>query len=84
MDIQHPAWVTGRGKPSRATVGTEDYDLDDGGVFTVDDEARATQAMDRLADTYGVTYDDEGNIDDESVDATATTDETAESGEDTS
>lgn len=70
VEIQHPAYVLQRGQPSRATVGTESYALDDDGVLSIEDEATAAQVMDRLADTYGVEYDDDGTIVSESVDAT--------------
>ena len=80
--IQHPAYFLQRGKPSRASVGTETYELDtDEGTFTVEDDAAAAEAMDRLADTYGVEYYDGGTIKDASVDATPTDETADESGE---
>lgn len=67
MEIKHPAYELDRGVPSRATVGTDDYEIDDEGYLSIDDEATAVRAMDRLASTYGVTYDDDGEIEGESA-----------------
>lgn len=64
MDILHPAYAEGvrRGTPARVTVGATDYPIDSEGYFAVEDEAEAEAAMDRLAQTYGVEYDDEGEV----------------------
>lgn len=84
VEIQHPAFVLQRGQPSRATVGTENYDLSGKGVLSIEDEATAARVMDTLADTYGVTYNDDGTIEGEStptaVENATGGDETAENG----
>lgn len=91
--FKHPAYELDRGVPSRATVGTDDYEIDDEGYVSIDDEATAVRAMDRLASTYGVTYTDDGEIEAESAsetpgsdgedgDAEAEADESDESGDD--
>ena len=65
--FKHPAYELDRGVPSRATVGTDNYEIDDEGYVSIDDEATAVRAMDRLASTYGVSYDDDGEIEAESA-----------------
>ena len=65
--FKHPAYELDRGVPSRATVGTDNYEIDDEGYVSIDDEATAVRAMDTLASTYGVTYDDDGEIEAESA-----------------
>jgi hypothetical protein len=65
--FKHPAYELDRGVPSRATVGTDDYEIDDEGYLSIDDEATAARAMDTLASTYGVSYDDDGEIEGESA-----------------
>lgn len=70
MDIKHPAYELDRGVPSRATVGDTDYTIDDDGYIPdgeLDDESDAVQVMAQLASTYGVTYDDDGEIEAESA-----------------
>ncbi|WP_273835134.1 hypothetical protein [Halococcus sp. PRR34] len=67
MDIKHPAHELDRGVPSRATIGTDDYEIDEDGYLSIDDETTAVQAMDRLAATYGVAYTDDGEIEGESA-----------------
>jgi hypothetical protein len=76
--FKHPAYELDRGVPSRATVGTDDYEIDDEGYLSIDDEATAARAMDTLASTYGVTYTDDGEIEAESAPDTPGSDGDAE------
>ena len=63
-NIKHPAYHEDvqRGVPSRASIGSETYEVDDDGYLAVDDESEAVAAMQRLAETYSVEYDDDGEI----------------------
>ena len=68
MDIQHPRSTDAfaRGPPSQAAVpvGGNRYStvaVDSGGYMSIS-ETHAERVMDSLAASYGVTYDDDGNV----------------------
>lgn len=76
-EIKHPAYELNRGIPTRASVGSTEYEIDENGYLSVADD-KADTVMQRLAATYSVEYGDDGEIADTAAAVETAVDEAAD------